>query len=395
MEPSASAKDDAKRFYVGNLFHDVTEQDLQKLFVKYGNVANVEIKNREDIDGNKIATYAFVTLNLKNKNDNAASQCIRDCNNLKWKKKVIKVQVAQDSFLSRLQRERQSTLNSKTEKDSCKERNIREDIPKACAQNYNDSKRDKSTNNHQDQLQWDSRFQKKASVTKENGIIDFPSDDDSESFQQNNNNKKSNTHVNSRKVYHSSSDDESDNVKQVAKPVSYKNTTKIMKEEIQHNETMKPIIQKVENKEMPIVNNRISKISPISKPAKQRKKYYSSSSDEEDSPSIAKNKRQKTLALKAKSVSNTKSNETASFLNKLESFDSFWQDDKSYSEMSDPISESIGLKAYGEQKIAVNNVTNTVKTSFRRDEESKEQPIQKSKKGKAILDQLKVKDPDR
>merc|ERR1719188_2935726 len=156
---------------------------------------------------------------------------------------------------------------------------------------------------------------------------------------------------------------------------------------------MKPIIQKVENKEIPVVNH-ISKISPISKPAKQRKKYYSSSSDEEDSPSIAMNKRQKTLALKTKSVSNTNSNETASFLNKLESFDSFWQDDQSYSEMSDPISESIGLKAYGEQKIAVDNITNTVKTSFRREEESKEQPIQKSKKGKAILDQLKVKDSD-
>ena len=392
MEPSESAKNDAKRFYVGNLFHDVTEQDLQKLFVKYGNVANVEIKNREDIDGNKIATYAFVTLNLKNKNDNAASQCIRDCNNLKWKKNVIKVQVAQDSFLSRLQRERQSTLNCKTEKDSFKERNIREDIPHVSVQNDDDSKRDKSTNNHQDKLQCDSRFQKKASVAKENGIIDFPSDEDSESFQQNNN-KKSNANANSRKVYHSSSDEEPDNVKQKkVKPVSYKNTTKIMKE-IEHNET-KPSIQKVENKQMVAVDNRTSKISPISKPAKQRKKYYSSSSDEEDSPSISKNKRQKTLALKTKLESNINSNKTANFLNKLESFDSFWQDDQSYSEMTDPISEPIGLKAYGEQKIAVDNLPNTVKKSLRRDEESIEQPIQKSKKGKAILDQLKNKDSD-
>ena len=49
-------KNAPKRFYVGNLFNDVSERDLKKLFVKYGSVANVEIKNKEDIDGNKIAT---------------------------------------------------------------------------------------------------------------------------------------------------------------------------------------------------------------------------------------------------------------------------------------------------------------------------------------------------
>ena len=113
MALSQSGENDAKRFYVGNLFHNVNEQDLQKLFVKYGSVTNVEIKSKQDIDGNKIATYAFVTINLKDKHDNAASQCIRDCNNLKWKKNVIKVQVAQESFLSRLQKERQSSKDTR------------------------------------------------------------------------------------------------------------------------------------------------------------------------------------------------------------------------------------------------------------------------------------------
>merc|ERR1719232_1906944 len=48
--------------------------------------------------------FAFVTVD--NISDDNVVQCIRQNNNLKWKKQVIKVQVAQESFLSRLQRER-------------------------------------------------------------------------------------------------------------------------------------------------------------------------------------------------------------------------------------------------------------------------------------------------
>ena len=99
----------SKRFYVGNLFHDVSESDLSKLFSKHGQVQNVEIKNKRDIDGNNIATFAFVTLEMKNQSENAASLCIREYNNLKWKKNLIKVQIAQESFLQRLQKERQES----------------------------------------------------------------------------------------------------------------------------------------------------------------------------------------------------------------------------------------------------------------------------------------------
>ena len=107
-----------KRFYVGNLFPNVSDIDLKKLFVKYGEVQNVEIKNKRDIDGNNVATFAFVTVNLKNADDNTASQCIRDCNNLKWKRNVIKVQLAQESFLQRLEKERQNVGNAQSSSQS-------------------------------------------------------------------------------------------------------------------------------------------------------------------------------------------------------------------------------------------------------------------------------------
>ena len=94
----------SKRFYVGNLFDEVSEQDLKKLFKNFGQVDKIEIKQKNDVDGNLMTKFAFVTVD--NISDDNVVQCIRQNNNLKWKKQVIKVQVAQESFLSRLQRER-------------------------------------------------------------------------------------------------------------------------------------------------------------------------------------------------------------------------------------------------------------------------------------------------
>ena len=98
-----------KRFYVGNLFDGVTEIDLDKLFSKYGRLAQTEIKQKKDIDGRVTNTFGFVTLDLNH--ENQMSDVIRECNHLKWKKHVIKVQVAQESFLQRLQKERQDAAN--------------------------------------------------------------------------------------------------------------------------------------------------------------------------------------------------------------------------------------------------------------------------------------------
>ena len=92
---------ESKRFFVGNLFPDVGGDDLAKLFGRFGSVAS-EIKKKTDIDGKVVSTFAFVTVT----GDAEASDVIREYNGLKWKKHSIRVQVAQESFMQRLARER-------------------------------------------------------------------------------------------------------------------------------------------------------------------------------------------------------------------------------------------------------------------------------------------------
>ncbi len=95
---------DSKRFYVGNLSGEVQDKDLEKLFRNFGSVSKIEIKNKADVDGNVLTTFAFVTLDSLA--EESVVRCIQKLNNSIWKKQTIKVQQAQESFLSRLQRER-------------------------------------------------------------------------------------------------------------------------------------------------------------------------------------------------------------------------------------------------------------------------------------------------
>lgn len=105
----------SKRFYVGNLFAEVQEADLEKLFGKFGHVDKVEIKTKTDVDGKVMTTFAFVTVSEMASEDEVA-RCIKEYNNLKWKKQVIKVQQAQESFLNRLQKEREEAIKANFEK---------------------------------------------------------------------------------------------------------------------------------------------------------------------------------------------------------------------------------------------------------------------------------------
>lgn len=97
---------EAKRFYVGNLCSDTGESDLRSLFDRFGSVDSVDVKNKRDIDGKVTATFAFVKINELADAD--ATNVIKQCNHLKWKKQIIRVQLAQESFMDRLQKERES-----------------------------------------------------------------------------------------------------------------------------------------------------------------------------------------------------------------------------------------------------------------------------------------------
>ena len=102
----------SRRFYVGNLSQEVKENDVDKLFQRFGAVEKVELKNKTDIDGKILTTFAFVS--LQNLSEDDVVNCIQKLNNSKWKKSTIKVQQAQESFLSRLQRERDEAAKPAT-----------------------------------------------------------------------------------------------------------------------------------------------------------------------------------------------------------------------------------------------------------------------------------------
>jgi len=94
---------ESRRLYVGNLFPEVTDEDIKKRFSKFGSVTKVEIKSKRDIDGEVTETFAFIDLGS---GDRGLADCIAGLNNTKWKGKVMKLQQAKESFMERLARER-------------------------------------------------------------------------------------------------------------------------------------------------------------------------------------------------------------------------------------------------------------------------------------------------
>lgn len=308
----------AKRFYVGNLFHDVSESNLSKLFSKHGKVQNVEIKSKRDIDGNNIATFAFVTLEMKNQSENAASLCIREYNNLKWKKNIIKVQIAQESFLQRLQKERQesssrvqTTTNTYDPLELVKQKKIATlDNSKAETNLIKDASFVDTKNDKGSSFSYHSN-----SVSSEikTGAVDFLTAQDEE-VQQN----RKKVSLNSKKVYHSSSDEELDLSSKHEQPLELK---PVRKDNVKAD---KPIKSKETTSYKKATDASESKRT-VSKITQQKRQYYSSSSDdEENSTPDYKNKRKRVSPF----TSARTERKADSFLNKLESFNSgFWQDD--------------------------------------------------------------------
>jgi len=98
----------SKRLYVGNLFPEVTSDQLKERFERYGAVESAEVKHKTDIDGKPIQTFAFVNIVASAA---SISQCINAISKSKWKGYDVKVQQAKESFMSRLQKERQNKEN--------------------------------------------------------------------------------------------------------------------------------------------------------------------------------------------------------------------------------------------------------------------------------------------
>jgi len=119
----------SKRLFVGNLFPEVTQDDLQQRFSKFGSVSKIEVKNKKDIDGQISQTFAFIDISVT---DTQLSQCISTLANKKWKGYLMSVQQARESFMERLARERKEREEEEVGKKTT------EEVPKVKKRNHED-----------------------------------------------------------------------------------------------------------------------------------------------------------------------------------------------------------------------------------------------------------------
>uniref|UniRef100_A0A672UDC7 RRM domain-containing protein n=1 Tax=Strigops habroptila TaxID=2489341 RepID=A0A672UDC7_STRHB len=82
-----------KRLYVGGLAHEVSKAELQERFGKFGHVLDTEIITRQDDQGNPLKTFAYISVSIS------------DADLRKWG--TLQIQLAKESFLHRLARERE------------------------------------------------------------------------------------------------------------------------------------------------------------------------------------------------------------------------------------------------------------------------------------------------
>ncbi|XP_062977669.1 nucleolar protein 8-like [Elgaria multicarinata webbii] len=118
----------AKRLYVGGLGHTVSEAELQERFGKFGNVEETEIVTRKDEQGNPTKTFAYININLSEKE---LKKCISVLNKTKWKGGTLQIELAKESFLHRLARERQEASIKKEKPNNNGVANVLESMKKS------------------------------------------------------------------------------------------------------------------------------------------------------------------------------------------------------------------------------------------------------------------------
>ncbi|KAL5014701.1 hypothetical protein ScPMuIL_008971 [Solemya velum] len=94
-----------KRIYVGGLFPDAQKSDLTERFAKFGEVKDVAVKVKSSGAGAASNTFAYVTLHTS---EEKLQKCFSLYNKTKWKGSELKLELAKESFLHRLMKERQS-----------------------------------------------------------------------------------------------------------------------------------------------------------------------------------------------------------------------------------------------------------------------------------------------
>nr|XP_026494090.1 probable RNA-binding protein CG14230 [Vanessa tameamea] len=93
------------RLFVGNIPDNFNEKALRDAFSSYGDITNFDLKSKPGIDSDK-KTFAFVTISASNFN---VESCIKHFSNEEFQGNRLHVTRARESFLERLQREREQS----------------------------------------------------------------------------------------------------------------------------------------------------------------------------------------------------------------------------------------------------------------------------------------------
>lgn len=126
-----------KRLYISKLPGFISKSDIESKFSHYGRVISVEIMQRKN--GVQANQPSFAYVNLETSIEELL-RCVRDFSNKQWKGEFVDVQVAKESFLDRLKREREEERNKQRVSDDLgKTQSFNNTAVEGTSQSYNGS----------------------------------------------------------------------------------------------------------------------------------------------------------------------------------------------------------------------------------------------------------------
>ncbi|XP_028402233.1 nucleolar protein 8-like [Dendronephthya gigantea] len=100
--------------FIGGLYKEVSKDDLRLKFKPFGDVKDLEIITRHDDSGDHIKTFAYINIDISEKN---FRKCLATYNKCNWKGQILKVEVAKEDYLTRLHKENQ--VNDEQSEANC------------------------------------------------------------------------------------------------------------------------------------------------------------------------------------------------------------------------------------------------------------------------------------
>lgn len=106
--------DENKRIFISDLPEKLSENELRGYFSNYGEVSSIEIKKRKELGPkNKSLYFAYINLSTDHSQLN---KCFRDTSNKQWDGGYLHLEIARESFLDRLKKEREENRTKNTTK---------------------------------------------------------------------------------------------------------------------------------------------------------------------------------------------------------------------------------------------------------------------------------------